>query len=280
MKISTTGFLLTIIPMISVFGQPWEPVAEVIKAERAFASASMRDGARTAFLKFLAADGIVFEGGQPTNGQELWKSRPDNQTLLFWWPVQAGVALSNDLGYTTGPYYVSSDRQGKDRVAFGYYSTVWKKNGNGEWKVAIDLGVSLPSFDSTSLDVAVLKSFNRSFEGATVNELLDRDEEYTDKLNAQKRSYLKTYFAKDSRIHRNGAGPFVGAASFKQIAETANYLFEPVDGEVAATGDLGYTYGNVSVRKAAMAPQQLNYLRVWRKDKYGNWMIVLDVIGG
>lgn len=269
-----------IIPMISTFAQPLEPVAEVIAAERAFAAVSKREGTRAAFLKFLAADAIVFKDGQPTNGQQIWKSRSDNQALLFWWPIQAGVALSNDFGYTTGPYYVSSDREGKNRVAFGYYSTVWKKNENGEWKAAIDLGVSLPSIDSTGVDITILKSVNRSFEETMVDELLDRDEEYTDKLNAQQRSYLKTYFANDSRIHRNGAGPFVGAASFRQIAETSKYFFEPVDGEIASSGDLGYTYGNVSVRKQGEAPQQLNYLRVWRKDKYGNWMIVLDVIGG
>ena len=64
----------------------------------------------------------------------------DKNNRLTWAPVGADVS-SNDLGYTWGNYeFRSLDRDGVTRVERGKYITVWKKQPDGSWKVAVDMG--------------------------------------------------------------------------------------------------------------------------------------------
>jgi len=59
---------------------------------------------------------------------------------LVWHPDKAGVARSGDLGYTSGTYLWSfKDASGKPASDRGKYLTVWKKQGDGSWKVFFDM---------------------------------------------------------------------------------------------------------------------------------------------
>jgi ketosteroid isomerase-like protein len=45
------------------------------------------------------------------------------------------------LGYTWGSYeFLSKDKDGNQHVERGKYTTVWKKQTDGSWKVALDMG--------------------------------------------------------------------------------------------------------------------------------------------
>ncbi|MFZ0830847.1 MAG: DUF4440 domain-containing protein [Thermoplasmata archaeon] len=57
-----------------------------------------------------------------------------------WRPVQAGVARSGELGYTSGFYDLSfKDASGNTVIDKGKYLTVWKKQSDGAWKVFLDM---------------------------------------------------------------------------------------------------------------------------------------------
>jgi ketosteroid isomerase-like protein len=59
---------------------------------------------------------------------------------LVWHADKAGVALSGDIGYTSGTYKFSfKDPSGKPVVDNGKYLTVWKKQKDGSWKVLFDM---------------------------------------------------------------------------------------------------------------------------------------------
>ena len=79
-------------------------------AESAFAQESVAKGVRTAFLRALSDDGIVFQPG-PQNGRKAWEARKDSEGVLLWQPVLAVVAASGDLGYTTGPWTFKRPRR-------------------------------------------------------------------------------------------------------------------------------------------------------------------------
>ena len=67
--------------------------------------------------------------------------KPENH--LTWAPVGGGMATSGDLGYTYGTYEFSAkDKDGKPVVDKGKYATIWKKQKDGNWKVALDMGNS------------------------------------------------------------------------------------------------------------------------------------------
>jgi ketosteroid isomerase-like protein len=58
---------------------------------------------------------------------------------ITWHPNKAGVARSGELGYTSGTYGMSfKDASGKTISDNGKYLMVWKRQGNGEWKVLFD----------------------------------------------------------------------------------------------------------------------------------------------
>lgn len=257
------------------------PVQEVVDAEIAFAQMSKDKSTREAFLENLAADAIVFSNGEPVNGIDLWKKRPATNGMLYWWPVFADVSIAEDFGYTTGPYEMSKDKS-SDPFAFGYYATVWKKNGSGVWKVAADLGIN---FESPEEEQQSLKTVRRSSgKGkrplpSSKEDLTYIEQSYTQWLNETGNSFLPEYFSKDCRIHRSGNWPYTSMKVIESIQEERQFYFEPVDADVSASGDLGYTYGRVKIESKDGNMEKASYLRVWKREAGLNWKIVLDVIG-
>jgi len=65
---------------------------------------------------------------------------------LTWTPVGADISASADLGYTYGTYeFRSKDKDGKPVVDHGKYTSIWKKQQDGSWKVVLDMGNAGPA---------------------------------------------------------------------------------------------------------------------------------------
>lgn len=57
-----------------------------------------------------------------------------------WQPTKVEVARSGDLGYSIGTTEFSmNDAKGMPITDRGKYATVWKKQTDGSWKVAVDM---------------------------------------------------------------------------------------------------------------------------------------------
>jgi len=57
----------------------------------------------------------------------------------------ADMAASGDLGYTYGTYvFTSKNKEGKLVASYGKYTSIWKKQKDGQWKVVVDMGNSSP----------------------------------------------------------------------------------------------------------------------------------------
>lgn len=55
-------------------------------------------------------------------------------------------------------------------------------------------------------------------------------------------------------------------------------VWEPLEGVVAESGELGYTYGTYTwTEKTTGKREQGTYATIWRKDKDDQWKMVLDV---
>ena len=76
------------------------------------------------------------------------------------------------------------------------------------------------------------------------------------------------------RIHRPRTMPVVGkeAVTAWLISQKYSYKGEPMFSDIAASGDLGYTYGS-----AEAGEQQGYYARVWKRDSKGAWSLVVDI---
>jgi ketosteroid isomerase-like protein len=113
---------------------------DMVAAERAFAADASASNVRDAFLKAYDKDGVAFAPG-PTSAQRLWESRSVNTNKLEWAPEVAEIAVSGDLGYTSGPWRFTAAGEDKPS-AFGHFFTIWHKDADGKWKVLVDHGVS------------------------------------------------------------------------------------------------------------------------------------------
>lgn len=69
----------------------------------------------------------------------------DKNNQLLWTPVGADISASGDLGYTYGNYeFHSKDKEGKSVIDYGKYTSIWKQQKDGSWKVVLDMGNASP----------------------------------------------------------------------------------------------------------------------------------------
>lgn len=100
-----------------------------------------------AFLTYFADDGVeVVDGGGFDTKDAMRKRAPwPEGTTLTWTPIKAEMAASGDLGYTYGNYiYTAKNKDGKLVANYGKYTSIWKKQQDGQWKVMLDMGNSSP----------------------------------------------------------------------------------------------------------------------------------------
>jgi len=119
----------------------------LFKLEAQFAHDVAQHG-HDAFLTWFADDGVEVEDGDGIATQEDRRKQsawPEGTTLT-WTPVHGDMAASGDLGYTYGNYvYKYKDKTGKMVTRYGKYTTIWKKQKDGSWKVVLDMGNSSPA---------------------------------------------------------------------------------------------------------------------------------------
>ena len=122
---------------------PAEAARAMVQAEKKFCETGQEQGTRAAFLAFLADDAIVFRPG-PVNGKETWSKRPEPGPDLIWEPTFAVMARSADFGFDTGPAKWRAKKTDPKFAGFAYFISVWKKQKDGSWKVALDCGNENP----------------------------------------------------------------------------------------------------------------------------------------
>jgi len=119
------------------------------RLEADFMKASAEKGSQ-GYMSYYADDAVELpNGADMIRGKEnISKTMgflDDKNNSLTWTAAFADMAASGDLGYTYGTYeFRSKDKDGKPDVEYGKYTTVWKKQKDGSWKVAMDMGNASP----------------------------------------------------------------------------------------------------------------------------------------
>jgi ketosteroid isomerase-like protein len=145
------------------------PLQSMVDTELAFARMSAEHGTRPSFMAFIADDGILFRP-RAVKGKQWMTEHPvpasDKRPLLTWYPTVADVARGGDMGYTTGPWEYKADIHDAKALAWGNFLTVWKRQADGSWKFAIDLGISNPQPDKTRTCMATAEGLQTTGKGA------------------------------------------------------------------------------------------------------------------
>jgi ketosteroid isomerase-like protein len=258
-------------------------VRSLVAAERAFSALSVEKGIRASFLTYLAPSSVVFRP-TPTDGRKAVMSRPATTTpTLIWEPSFAEVSAAGDLGYDSGPWELRYPAGGQPTL-HGHFISVWKKQPDGAWRVVVDIGVGHASPPTGGVGSGEFSAGPaHSAPAAAPANLRRLDAAYSKAVRAQ--GLLAAFSARaaeDVRFNTEGAFPFIGmAAARAQVAQAPGvFEFLPSGSGLAASRDLGYTYGLASRFEpgTSTAADSSVYLHVWRRGASGTWRLALAVM--
>ncbi len=113
-------------------------------------SQAVAKGGGAAFVQWFADDAVTLSNGRAPvltkagiAASAQWK--PDEYTLQ-WIPMGAQMGPSGDMGFTWG-HYDATTKVGKGAnptTLSGRYITIWKRQADGKWKVALDASADEP----------------------------------------------------------------------------------------------------------------------------------------
>ncbi|MCC3154510.1 nuclear transport factor 2 family protein [Hymenobacter sp. BT770] len=271
------AFVASLLPFNS---QAQAPHAAVVAAETAFAAQAMQESTPAAFLANSAPKAWVTENGKWANAQDVWRSRPARPgSRLTWYPVLADAAQSGDLGYTTGPWTALLNDKPQ---ASGEYVTVWRKQPDGKWKFVVDMGVerigTAPAKAATVPQPRLLAAAATP-STAPSNIVLEVDRKFAAAQLLKPGAAYQQHLSTEARLYRPGLSMMQGAAAAANMKNLdGGYQFVPVDGYLAAAGDLGYVVGTLQRSRGAKHPEENgSYLRIWRREAVDGWRLVLEV---
>ena len=125
--------------------------AETLKQlEGEFMNVALEKGSR-GYMSYYADDAVEVPNGHAiipgkANIAATMGFLDDKNNRLTWTPEGADISTSGDLGYTYGTYeFHSKDKDGRPTVDYGNYTSIWKKQKDGSWKVVLDMGNASPS---------------------------------------------------------------------------------------------------------------------------------------
>jgi ketosteroid isomerase-like protein len=136
-----------------------------------------------------------------------------------------------------------------------------------------------------ALVIISLFSCNLSFKKEdkrveALNSMQQTDADFS-QLSVEKgfRKAFLEYMDEDGILLRDNHQPIIGADAIQYVTSINDSTFrlewEPLGGDVAKSGDLGYTYGTY-ILSGDSTEQRGTYVTVWRKTDNGNWKFVMD----
>lgn len=251
-----------------------EAPASLAAAETEFGRHSVREDMRVAFLANFADDGVFVRGGWRVSNDFL-RDRPAPPIVLDWHPQYVEAASSGDMGLSTGPWTITSKKDPSAAATHGQYVSVWKREGQGRWKVAVDLGIGHPQ---QALWAAPLEAHTAPTAAASSGDLADAESRFSaDSLAHGARAAYRSAGAEDMRFYRQGHAPVKGReaalAAPAMVDDKLSWSVERT--ETARSGDFGYARGHYAAAATPGKPAGW-YLRVWRREASG-WRVVMDV---
>jgi len=270
---------------------------EMVETERAFAALGAEKGVRESFFEFFGEEGISFNP-HPQRFREFARANPlpdpapPREFKLEWWPVYGDVAESGDLGYNTGPT-LFTDMTPKNRPSgHGYFFSVWKKQPDGTWRVAVDMGADSPGLDPAHQDrLRYQRAPQEPSKGIPPkdaaqgrSEVLELESRFRETLAREgvRGGYLAVV-GDHARVHRVTNFPILGKKAIGEFFANRKLTlvdWEGIDGSVAASGELAYSYGRYEVKHEEATGERTEkgyFTHVWKRDGNGEWKLVADV---
>ena len=276
------GLLFFLLFSISIFAQDpkqKEEIQKIIETEKAFAQASIDKGTKNAFLDFLSKESIIFDKSMPVNGLEHWQ-KLDFEGVITWQPMIAEISGLSDLGYTIGNYQLHSVSAEEKPSSFGSFITLWKKQADSFWKVAIDMGVTHDEVVSNNTNITEIYPTFKPYELKNQLVLAERmvfmkDHFYWKNAKSSLNPF-EPHLAQNVRVYRRNFKPIIGkenAKVFLKKTYNKNLVYTGLKAISSNAGDLVCVYGVISG-----GGKSGTYLRIYKQEAKDAWKIVVEMV--
>lgn len=258
-------------------------VRSLIDAEIAYDKLANEKNFAAASIQVFADDGVAFAPG-PVNGKKFWAKQTE-PPILTWQPIFATVSRAADLGYTTGPWELRKTRNDPKPQGFGHYITLWRKNADGVWKAAVDVGVEHAKPTEPPGDVKIfvesLMPASVAFSdvsGSKQPALKKAQQTFIESLKRDAGAAIIAGANDDVRVYRNGASPAVGKMAAQGLLGSDHGRTARLrgGGGISRLGDLAYDYGEYLSEHNNVAERGI-YFSIWRLDPGDEWKLALDL---
>ena len=112
--------------------QPAASPSTIVATELAFARAAQEDGQWSAFREYAADDAVMFTP-EAVSAREWLKDRENPERAVEWQPHHVWTSCDGSLAVSRGAW------QRADGTV-GYFTTVWQRQPDGEYRWVIDQG--------------------------------------------------------------------------------------------------------------------------------------------
>ena len=170
------------------------------------------------------------------NGKEAWGKRPETGLDLIWEPTFAAIARSADFGYTTGPAKWRANKKDEKFLGYGQFVSIWKKQKDGSWKVALDCGIENPEPagkpEPLRMFVPDKEPNVKIVLGPGRKALEEAQQKFVEVAKANSADAALGVAAEEIRVYREGSLPAVGknAAGALLRAKAGKMSFESMGG--------------------------------------------------
>ena len=274
--------IISLLFSISIFAQDSKQkdnLQKLIETEKAFAQASIDKGTKISFLDFLSKEAIVFDKSMPVNGLEYWQ-KLDFKGVVTWQPSIAEIAGSSDLGYTVGNYQFHNMTAEEKPSTFGSFVTLWKKQADNSWKVAIDMGVPHDEIIVNSANITenypVFKPYELKNQMVLSERMVFMNDHFYWKNAKSSPNPFESHLAQNVRIYRKNLKPIVGKENAKVFLKKTydkNLVYTGLKAISSNAGDLVCVYGVISG-----GGKSGTYLRIYKQEAKDAWKIVVEMV--
>lgn len=267
---------------------------ELLRADLGRADSVSRLGFADGLTSNFASDVLYLRGGLPIlRGKLAARAVISAESLgtnasVRWQPVRAEASSDRMSGFTYGYAIYGLSLGVAPTLRVDRYIAFWRKDAGG-WRIA---GYA-ETYGSPPPPIALLVS---AAESAVADVPMARRRGALDAIRAADEDFSRDatkfgtgeafgrYAAADAQIF-SGPGEFItgpGAItdSFGPLDRKSSLVWHPVEGEIAKSGDLGFTVGNAVFNgereDGAPIVRYSKYLTVWKRQRDGSWRFVVD----
>ncbi|MBA3657233.1 MAG: nuclear transport factor 2 family protein [Gemmatimonadaceae bacterium] len=189
---------------------------------------------------------------------------------LIWWPVATELSEHGEMAYTFGASgVVAPDSAGKLAIdGRGTYLTVWRRQHDGAWKVAADMGGQ-----------ASARALEHAADTAAATEIIRLEAARSDAIAARDRAALERIYSFDF-LGIRGTGPPVDRSTIiPELLNASKFVLARVESPaVTVAGESGYVNGVLRNASDAGTVTYTSFLHIYVR-RAGKWQLVRGISG-